>query len=151
MLWTCREVPGITTDILTQLTVYRPLGLVGRHRYLDQRIIVVYNDKKSDGRQSSDITHELAHVILDHEPAKVILSETIAVTMRSFDQKQEDEANCLAWALLLPRQALVTARMRRMTPERMAAAFGVTETLVKYRLNTTGIDVQLRRSRSRGA
>ena len=64
------------------------------------------NDRKSCGRQASDITHELAHVILTHERAMVILSESIDLSMRTFDQKQEDKANCLAWALLLPRGAL---------------------------------------------
>ena len=66
------------------------------------RVVVVYNDRKSNGRQASDITHELAHVILSHDPATVILSESVDLSMRTFDQKQEDEANCLAWALLLP-------------------------------------------------
>src|SRR3954465_12386340 len=98
-------------------------------------------------RQASDITHELAHVILNHDPATVILSESIDLSMRTFDQKQEDEANGLAWALLLPREALFDARKSRRPLESIATAFGVTETLVQYRLRTTGIDVQLLRGR----
>jgi Zn-dependent peptidase ImmA (M78 family) len=100
------------------------------------------------GRQASDIAHELAHVILDHDPATVVLSETIAVSMRTFDQKQEDEANCLAWALLLPRAALYKARLRKLDAETIANEYGVTETLVQYRIRITAIDQQLRRRRA---
>ena len=82
-------------------------------------------------------------MILSHEPATVILSESIDLSMRTFDQKQEDEANCLAWALLLPREALFDARKSRLSVDSIATEFGVTETLVQYRLRTTGIDVQL--------
>jgi hypothetical protein len=147
VLWTCADVPGITPDILEQLTVHDPWGWSAVTIAVQGRVIVVYNDRKSPGRQASDIAHELAHVILSHEPATVILSEAVDLSMRTFDQKQEDEANCLAWALLLPRDALFHARRSRLPLERIAAAFGVTETLVQYRLRMTGIDVQLKRRR----
>jgi Zn-dependent peptidase ImmA (M78 family) len=111
------------------------------------RVIVVYNNRKSSGRQASDVTHELAHVILSHEPATVILSESVDLSMRTFDQKQEGEANCLAWALLLPRDVLFDARKSRLSIDSIATTFGVTETLVQYRLRMTGIDVQLQRRR----
>ena len=147
VLWTCADVPGITPDILQQLAVKDPFGWSAVTVAVEGRIIVVYNDRKSGGRQASDITHELAHVILSHEPATVILSESVDLSMRTFDQKQEDEANCLAWALLLPREALFDARKSRLSVNSIASIFGVTETLVQYRLRTTGIDVQLQRRR----
>ena len=147
VLWTCANVPGITPDILQQLAVKDPWGWSAVTVAVEGRIIVVYNDRKSGGRQASDITHELAHVILSHEPATVILSESVDLTMRTFDQKQEDEANCLAWALLLPRDALFDARKSRLSVDSIATTFGVTETLVQYRLRMTGIDVQLQRRR----
>jgi Zn-dependent peptidase ImmA (M78 family) len=145
VLWTCADVPGITSDIVQQLAVRDPWGWSAVTVAVHSRVIVVYNDRKSRGRQASDITHELAHVILSHEPATVILSESVDLSMRTFDQKQEDEANCLAWALLLPRDALFAARKRRQPLDHIATAFGVTETLVQYRLRMTGIDVQLQR------
>jgi Zn-dependent peptidase ImmA (M78 family) len=147
VLWTCADVPGITPDILQQLAVKDPWGWSAVTVAVQGRIIVVYNDRKSRGRQASDITHELAHVILSHEPATVILSESVDLSMRTFDQKQEDEANCLAWALLLPRDALFDARKSRLSVDTIATTFGVTETLVQYRLRMTGIDVQLQRRR----
>jgi len=147
VLWTCADVPGLTSDIVQQLTVNDPWGWSAVTVAVQGRVIVVYNDRKSRGRQASDIAHELAHVILNHDPATVILSESVDLSMRTFDQKQEDEANCLAWALLLPRDALFEARKRRLPADRIATDFGVTETLVQYRLRMTGIDMQLQRRR----
>ena len=151
VLWTCADVPGITSDILQQLIVNDPCGWSAVTVAVQDRVIVVYNDRKSRGRQASDITHELAHVILSHDPATVILSESIDLSMRTFDQKQEDEANCLAWALLVPRDALFDARKSRLPLDSIATAFGVTETLVQYRLRMTGIDLQLQRRRRSSA
>ena len=111
---------------------------------------MIYNPLHSRGRRVSDITHELSHFILDHQPAKIILSADLdGMTMRSFNQKQEDEANCLAWTLLLPREGLVRAKRRRLSVEQIAEHYGVTKSLVAYRVNATGVEKQLRaRSRS---
>jgi len=37
------------------------------------------------------------------------------LVMRSYNQEQEEEANWLAWALLLPREALLSLKRRRAT------------------------------------
>lgn len=108
VLWRCVDVPGITSDILQQLTANDPWGWSAVTVAVNGRVIVVY-DQKSPGREASDIPHELAHVILNHDPTTVTLSESIDLSMRSFDQKQEDEADCLAWALLLPACSLRSA------------------------------------------
>ncbi len=67
--------------------------------------IVIYNPAHSPARQASDIAHKLAHIILEHDPAKMVLSQDGTIVMRSFNEKQEEEANWLAWSLLLPRCA----------------------------------------------
>jgi Zn-dependent peptidase ImmA (M78 family) len=144
-LWTPNQVPGITPELLNQLLKVDPWGWSAAGVQVDDRGIVIYNPRHSRGRQVSDITHELAHFILDHQPAKIILSADLdGVTMRSFNQKQEDEANCLAWTLLLPREALMRAKRRRLTLEQIAEHHGVTKSLVTYRLNATGVERQLK-------
>lgn len=67
--------------------------------------------------------------------------------MRSFNPKQEDEANCLAWSLLLPREALVRAKKRKLSPVQIAEQYGVIETLVSFRLNTSGVAAQFNAKR----
>lgn len=143
-LLTPRDIPGLSQKVLDQLLRNDPFGwsAVGVRR--GDRIDVIFNPKHSLGRQASDIMHELAHIILDHEPATLIMSHDGSFRLRSFDQRREDEANWLAWSLLLPRDALLWCRRRGIGAEQIAEAYGVTETLVSFRLRMTGIETQLR-------
>jgi Zn-dependent peptidase ImmA (M78 family) len=110
--------------------------------------VVIYNPNHSGGRRASDITHELAHVVLGHEPGTIVLSEDGTMAMRSFNQKQEDEANWLAWSLLLPRDALVAALRSGASDEDIATSYGVTEILVRFRKKLTGVERQVKGSPS---
>ena len=144
-VWTPDQVPGITPTLLDQLLKIDPWGWSAAGINIDGRGIVIYNPRHSSGRQVSDITHELAHFVLDHQPARLILSADLdGISMRSFNQKQEDEANCLAWTLLLPREGLMRAKRRRATTEEIAEQFRVTKSLVTYRVNATGVEKQLK-------
>jgi hypothetical protein len=140
-----QDIPGLPDDVRTQLLQADPWGWSAATLELGTATIVVYNPKKSKGRQASDIIHELAHVMLGHQPAQVVFSEDGQFATRTFDQRQEDEANWLGWALLLPREALMSARRARMAKAQIAELYGVTERLVDYRLQMTGVEVQMRR------
>jgi hypothetical protein len=141
-LWTPHEVPGITEDLLDQLLERDPWGWSAVSLNLDGRGLVIYNPRKSSGRRSSDITHELAHFIMGHEPSSMILSQDGAIAMRTYDPKQEEEANWLAWCILLPREALVWAKRAKLSTEAIAERYGVTEPLVRFRLNLSGVQFQ---------
>jgi hypothetical protein len=103
------------------------------------------HDRKNARRQNSDIAHELAHILLEHEPGKMVLSQDGSIVMRSFDPKQEEEANCLGWNLLLPRTALAHATKARLGPTEIARKWVVSEQLVEYRTRITGIRRQFGR------
>lgn len=148
-LITPTEVPGITDDVLHQLLENDPWGWSGVGIQIDGHWVVIFNPKKSAGRQSSDITHELSHTILEHQPATIIYSENLDMAMRSFNPKQEDEANCLAWSLLLPREGLVRAKQRKLSLEQIAEQYGVTKSLVSFRLNTSGVEAQFKAKRAK--
>lgn len=143
------EVPGIPDNVLKQLLTVDPSGWSALTIVQGETAILIYNPQHSPGRQASDITHELAHIILGHQPATMIMSPDGKLVMRSYNQKQEDEANWLAWAILLPRDALLAKMRRKTSVDDIAAAFGVTVTLVQYRLRITGIESQLRATQSR--
>jgi Zn-dependent peptidase ImmA (M78 family) len=96
-------------------------------------------------RRSSDLAHELAHIILEHAPSKMVLSHDGTIVMRSFDEKQEEEANWLGWCLLLPRVALVHAIKLRLTPVEIALRWGISERLVEFRIRMTGVRSQFRK------
>jgi Zn-dependent peptidase ImmA (M78 family) len=147
-LITPHQIDGITEAILHQLLVVDPWGWSALTLQQGESAIVIFNSAHPTGRQASDITHELAHVVLGHQPATMIMSPDGTVVMRSYNQKQEEEANWLAWALLLPRDALLSLKRRRVSVADIASAFGVTEVLVEYRVRITGVESQLRATRT---
>jgi Zn-dependent peptidase ImmA (M78 family) len=142
-LWTPSNVPDLPVDVLKQLLETDPYGWSAVSQQIDGRVIVIYNPMHSSGRQASDIVHELAHLLLDHEPATVILSPDGIMAMRSFNAKQEEEANWLAWCLLLPREALLRARLAGSTERQIADEYGVTEVLVRFRTRICGVEAQV--------
>ena len=142
---TPKQVPGLSKDALKQLLETDPSGWSAVTVMTEKHPIVIYNPAHSLARQASDIAHELAHIILEHDPAKMVLSQDGAIVMRSFNEKQEEEANWLAWSLLLPREALLQAVRNGHGATEIALQFGVSESLAKYRIQITGVRTQLRR------
>jgi len=143
-LCTPKDIPGLPNEVLNQLLKCDPSGWSAVSIYQGDRGLVIYNPAHSKGRQASDIMHELAHLVLDHKPATVILSQDGTLVMRSYDQKQEDEANWLAWCLLLPRDALTRCARGAISIDAIAEQYGVSKTLVNFRLRVTGVQAQIR-------
>ena len=135
--------------MLNQLLEEDPWGWSAVSQVSGGKPLVIYNPRRSSGRQSSDIVHELAHIILDHDPAKLIVSQDGAMVMRSYDQKQEEEADWLGWSVLLPREALVKSIRAGLSRSQVAVRYGVTEELVTYRLRVTGVEAQFKKIKHR--
>lgn len=142
------DYPELDDDIRAQLLERDPSGWSAVTLLVDDAAIIVFNPMHSVGRQASDVIHELAHIMLEHDPATVVFSQDGLMATRTFDQKQEDEANWLGWTMLLPRGALIAARQKRMARAQIAQEYGVSERLVRFRLQVTGVDYQMRRARS---
>lgn len=108
--------------------------------------LVILNDTHSAARQSSDLTHELAHHLCGHTPSSLEVSKEGLMMLESYSRKHEEEADWLAGALLLPRPALLHIK-KRITDERFAAAqYNVSIAMLKYRLDVTGVNYQFRRA-----
>jgi Zn-dependent peptidase ImmA (M78 family) len=111
---------------------------------------VIYNDAHRPRRRSSDIMHELAHLVIGHDPSTVLLSQDGVLALRSFSREQEAEAGWLAGCLLVPRPALVFVALSGMGLERACDKYGVSRDLLRYRLNITGVSSQMRRRQRKG-
>lgn len=138
------KVPGLSRVALTQLTRRDPDGwsaLMVTHRGMN---VVVMNTTHSPGRQSSSLAHECSHVILNHKPAQALRSEG-GIFISSYDRQQEDEADWLAGTLLLPRVALLRIGYEGIDHARHASEYGVSEEMLRMRLDRTGVSLQLRR------
>lgn len=117
-------------------------GLTLNH---DGQTMVVLNSAHVQARKCSTLMHELSHIRLGHIPANVHLSATGMLLLSDYSDEQEDEADWLMGALLLPRQALMTFRSRCYGLAEISNMFGVSTELCTWRLRMTGVEAQLRR------
>lgn len=109
------------------------------------RRLIVHNEEHSDARQASDISHELAHGLLLHEPGQAVDGRGC----RSWNTLIEDEANFLAGALLVPGKAARWAAKRGMDVAAVANHFGCSEPMARWRLGITGAMRLMKRHPSR--
>lgn len=111
--------------------------------YNDKKIIV-HNTRASEARQQSDLMHELAHIICEHE---IVVPEGVVLPsyMRYYDKTQEAEAEYLGSALQLPRECLVWALTTgNMSKNEISTNYSASLQMVNYRINTTGIRKQIK-------
>ncbi len=106
------------------------------------RTVIVHNPLSPKTRQKSDLAHELAHTLLDHELSRV--QRLGDVTFLSCDPVQEEEAAWLSGCLLLPRALLLAEVHHGANATEIAQKHGVSQRMVQYRLDVTGVVRQTR-------
>ena len=111
----------------------------------NDRVVVVYNPISPPTRKRSDLAHELAHILLDHDLSRV--EKLGDITFITCDATQEEEAAWLAGCLLLPRSLLLREVRKGSSAGKIARQCGVSEPLVRYRINVTGVVRQSAASR----
>ena len=112
------------------------------------REAIIVNPNHRGGRYSSDVMHELAHLLLGHQPSTVFFAGSEELALRGYDSAAEEEANWLAAALLLPREALVRAQRQRATDPDICECYGVSMQMLSFRRRVTAVDRQFRKRRS---
>jgi len=113
----------------------------------NQEPLIVYNPGHSPARQNSDLMHELSHLLLGHEPGMTFIDPHSELALRTHDKVQEEEASWLSGCLLLPREALLRIKRIGWTEEHACNEYLVSGQMLRYRLNTSGVNIQHRRSR----
>ena len=109
--------------------------------FCGSRRTIVHNDGHSPGRQNSNISHELGHGLLHHPPTPALDNSGC----RNWNQDIEDEAQWLAGVLLVTEDAAL-AIARAGEPLALAAVrLGVSEPMVRFRLNVTGAYTRVQR------
>lgn len=96
--------------------------------------LVVHNDAHDPKRQAADISHELAHGLLNHPPKPPI----DASGSRHYDAVLEAEANWLGPALLISDEAALLIVRRGYTLEEASDRYGASVDVVRMRLNVSG-------------
>ena len=108
--------------------------------------VVVVNPLNSAGRQQSDAMHELSHILLRHETRQ--LERIGDLVFFTCDPDQEEQADHLGATLLLPRPLLVAAHAHGLSATAIAETYGVSEQLARWRLNSTGVTIQIHRRKA---
>lgn len=111
----------------------------------DNKCLIIHNPEHSSQRQQSNLMHELAHVLCEHKVDAEIKETGLAGLLRHHNQEQENEANWFGSCLQLPREALIWALKQKMTETEISNHFNASEEMVKYRINISGVKVQLGR------
>lgn len=144
-VWTPRDVPGLSNeslDVLLRNDGKTPSCWSAVTLVINHRILVILNSSHSPARQSSDLTHELAHRIRGHKAQDVAVTAEGLMMLKSYDKIYEEEADWLSGCLLLPREALVDIKRRGMSHTEAAEDFGVSVRMLSYRMAMTGVNRQ---------
>ena len=105
--------------------------------------LIVYNPREPPGRRANSLAHELSHVLLEHEPTPALG----AGGCRLWVSDDEAEADWLGAALLVPREGALRWMTRDGDLERGAEHFGASIELFRWRVNHTGVNLELARTR----
>lgn len=143
-VWTPTEVAGLSAEHLQVLLRKddQPSCWSAVTVVVESKILVILNSTHPRGRQANDLTHELAHRILKHKPQEMDVTADGIMMLKSYDKVQEDEADWLSSCLLLPRDALVSIKNRRLNADHAAVEYGVSKKMLNYRLAMSGVKKQ---------
>jgi len=102
------------------------------------RLYVVFlNPLHARTRQNVTLAEELSHIWLGHEPSRVGFLDGGRIPLRTYDPSQEKQAYAVGAATLVPARALWLLTARGATDGEIAAHFGVSLDVVRYRRNVT--------------
>lgn len=101
---------------------------MGDHR------VILHNDSHAPGRQAASLCHELSHGLLLHQPRPAL----DGLGCRDWDDQIEDEATYLASTILIPGKAARGAVTRGLSLEQVAAQYGCSVQMARWRHGTSG-------------
>lgn len=144
LLWKPSDILGLPKETVTVLTRKGRAFWSAVTISFGEINTIIYNPSHSPARQSSDIMHELSHILLNHEPSQMMVSPNNPFVLRSYNDLLEEEASWLAGCLLLPREALVHIEVASMSINEACETYQVSRKLLTYRMNITGVNRQYR-------
>jgi IrrE N-terminal-like domain len=98
--------------------------------------VVIINQRQSRERQAATLMEEICHTLLGHNPSSISSEKADG---RSYNRAVEDEAYGVGAAALLPYRALAEALKRGESVRAIGKHFGVTPSLVEYRIRVLNL------------
>lgn len=142
---TPEQIKDLAQEDLNILLNEDPSGWSAVTLCLRGTYIIILNSSHSDGRSSSDLMHEISHIIIGHKPSRIDLTEDGLLILNTYDKDQEQEADWLSGSLLLPRDALLLIKRKGLKGFAAQKIYGVSSNMLNFRLNITGVNRQFQR------
>ena len=147
LIWTPAEIPGLDAKCVKHLTVTARESWSAATLQDAGGSLIIINSGHAQTRQNNSIAHEIGHVVLRHEPAKMYVTPDGLMMMSEYNAVHEEEATWFAGAVLVPRDALLDFVKHGVDNAQAAKQMGVSLQLLEMRRRRTGVDVQLSRQR----
>jgi hypothetical protein len=144
-IWTPDDIPGINSKDVHHLTVTARESWSAATLRVGDASLIIINSGHALTRQNNSLAHEIGHIVLKHEPAKMYVTPDGLMMMSEYNPTHEEEATWFAGAILVPRDALLDVAARGLTDRAAADYFGVSSAVFQMRRNRTGVDIQPRR------
>jgi Zn-dependent peptidase ImmA (M78 family) len=106
------------------------------------RRVIIYNDGHALTRQRADISHELAHALLLHQPHPALDGRP-----PHYDEAQEEEARWLGGVLLVTDEFCLAACRDGVKVPEAAMHLGISQQLMQWRMNMSGARRRVARAR----
>lgn len=139
------EIPDLPAPTVNHLLYHAARAWSAVTVSVDGCTLIIFNPRHSAVRQESDIMHELAHVLCQHEPCAFHRLPNFPFPLREYRKDDEEEAEWLGGCLQIPRKGLLWALRHGMKQEvQLACHFCASEQMVRFRRSMTGVDKQLK-------
>lgn len=138
-VWSTSDVAALSEDNLAILNDDSDDSWAALTLRIGTKNLVVHKITPSIGRRNAVIMHELAHIVLGHELSEACILEDGSLVPGNFSQEQEDEADWLAGALLLPRPALMSIRKRYLSDQEACSQYIVSKAMLMWRLTMSSL------------
>lgn len=149
LIWNVNEVPSFGESSLNVLIKDDPDSWSAITVSAAGKDLIILNPTHSHARTASNLAHELSHVVIGHTAGRIDITPDNLLMLRTYDKKQEAEADWLAGCLLLPRSALLHIRRIGMDKATVRKVYGASDAMFEYRTRITGVDKQLRSAKAK--
>jgi IrrE N-terminal-like domain len=138
IILTPTEIDGLSAEDHRQLVIADAKSWSAGSIHLPQGgVAILLNPTHSETRKNATLMEELSHIYLAHVPSQLIIVNGMAV--RSFKKTQETQAYWVGSAALIPLVVLQEAQLNQLSRMEIAHNCKVSQALVAFRENVTGI------------
>lgn len=141
LIWTLDDLSELPADVAQRLRTAHADAWSAMTLAASSSHVIIVNPAHSSERRGSDVMHELAHLLLEHEPGNVFFGAS-GLALRTHNKDQEDEARWLSACLMLSRECLFLIRRKRWSDDEACVHFCVSREMLAFRRQTSGVDKQ---------